>query len=71
MNHNVGSLDRIMRVILGIAMASSAAVLQLPSPASAIGLGMMGGYLVLTAMFGRCVGYRLMGRSTCALGSGR
>lgn len=71
MNHNVGSLDRTIRGIAGIAMASSAFVLPLPSPALGVALGATGGYLVLTALFGRCLGYRMMGRSTCALGPGR
>ncbi len=71
MNHNVGSLDRTIRGIAGIAMASSAFVLPLPFPALGVALGAMGGYLVLTALFGRCLGYRMMGRSTCALGPGR
>ncbi len=70
MNHNVGNLDRLVRGIAGFAMAGSPLVLPLPG-ALGIGLGMMGMYLVLTAVFGRCLGYRLLGRSTCAIGPGR
>lgn len=71
MNHNVGSPDRVLRAIAGVAMASSPFVLPLPSLALGVALGAVGGYLALTALVGRCLGYRLMGRSTCALGTGR
>ncbi|MEO7092239.1 MAG: DUF2892 domain-containing protein [Polyangiales bacterium] len=67
MNHNVGTLDRFARGLGGLAMAGSPFVLALPSPALSIGLGATGVYLALTAVFGRCLGYRLMGRSTCAV----
>jgi len=63
MNHNVGSLDRIVRALAGIAMAGSAFVLPLPA---ALVLGATGGVLVLTALSARCPGYWLLGRSTCA-----
>jgi hypothetical protein len=71
MNHNVGSLDRIIRLLAGAAMASSPFVLALPHPAISIIVALAGLTMVLTALTGHCPGYRLMGRSTCSIGPRR
>ena len=60
MKHNVGTADRIARAVLGIGVLASSIVGPVP-----LVVGAMGGYLVLSALAGSCVGYRLMGRSTC------
>ena len=69
MKMNVGSIDRALRgssalaAILGAFLAPVASV-----PAAArVGLGAAGVYLLLTALAGTCLGYRLMGLSTCPL----
>jgi uncharacterized membrane protein YqaE (UPF0057 family) len=64
MKTNLGSIDRALRgvgtaaTILGVFLA--------PVPLWVrVGLGAAGVYLLLTALAGTCLGYRLMGLSTC------
>lgn len=66
MRKNVGSLDRVMRSLGGVAMLLGAflAPLQL---GVRVGLGATGVYMVLTALAGTCLGYRMMGMSTCPM----
>lgn len=65
MTRNLGSADRILRVCGGMA----AAVCAVMGPFSlAVRLGVFGAtavFLLATALVGTCVGYRLMGKSTC------
>ncbi len=65
MTRNLGSLDRILRV----SGAMAAAVYAVTGPFSlAIRLGVFAAtavYLLATALVGTCLGYRLMGKSTC------
>jgi Protein of unknown function (DUF2892) len=68
MKKNLGNADRMLRVA-GACGAASCAVLA-PYPL-ALRLGLFGGtaiYLLLTAFSGTCLGYRLMGKSTCPTG---
>jgi hypothetical protein len=60
MKHNVGTTDRILRGTIGLGMVASSIVTPVP-----IVVGVMGGYLALTSLAGSCLGYRMMGRSTC------
>jgi hypothetical protein len=69
MKKNVGSLDRLMRVVAGLAMLAGAAFAPLPLAVRLAGLGMMGAYLLFTAVAGTCAGYHLMGKSTCPTAS--
>ncbi len=65
MTRNLGTADRILR----FSGALAAAVCAAAGPFSpAVRLGVFGGtavYLLATALVGTCVGYRLMGKSTC------
>jgi hypothetical protein len=65
MTRNLGSSDRILRVSLALAAGACTAA----GPFSPlVRLGVFGGtavYLLATALVGTCVGYRLMGKSTC------
>lgn len=67
MKHNVGTLDRWVRAVAGLTMASLALMLPLSPLLRLAGLGLPGGYLVISALAGTCLGYRMLGRSTCAL----
>jgi hypothetical protein len=65
MNRNLGTADRVLRVLAAIA-AAVCAVAGPFSPVVRLGIfGGTAGYLLLTALVGTCVGYRLMGKSTC------
>jgi hypothetical protein len=65
MSKNVGALDRWGRGILGAALVVSAVLAPLSLPVRLLGFGLTAGYLFVTALSGTCLGYRLMGRSTC------
>lgn len=66
MKHNVGRYDRLARAVMGLGLVTTGAIAPLPFAAQ-VGLGAMGTYLVLAALAGRCVGYSLLGLSTCPL----
>ncbi|NUP07185.1 MAG: DUF2892 domain-containing protein [Polyangiaceae bacterium] len=61
---NVGSMDRALRGFGAAAMVACSLLLPLHLGLR-VALGLTGIYLVFTALAGTCVGYRLMGRSTC------
>lgn len=58
---NVGSIDRILRVVVGLALVIAAAT-------GTIGIwGWVGVIPLLTGLFGFCPAYRLIGLNTCPL----
>lgn len=59
MKKNEGNIDRILRVIVGLALLS----LVFVGPQTMWGL--IGIVPVLTGLFGFCPAYRLLGMSTC------
>jgi len=62
MNQNVGTLDRVIRVVSGILLLLAAALVKDP-----LGwLGMSGFLPLLTGLFGECPLYTLFGVSTRA-----
>lgn len=65
MTRNLGSVDRWLRVLAALALGACAVV----GPFSlAVRFGVFGvnaAYLLWSALAGSCLGYRLMGRSTC------
>ncbi len=63
MTHNVGSLDRIVRVLFALALFSLFFVLE--GPIRYVGLA--GLVPLLTAGLGFCPLYRLLGVNTCPL----
>ncbi len=65
MHRNVGTIDRWLRVVGALVMLALALLAPLPLTLRLPIFGMMGGYLLWTALAGSCLGYRLMGRSTC------
>jgi Protein of unknown function (DUF2892) len=58
---NEGTLDRVIRIAIGIALLS----LTVAGPKTMIGL--VGIVPIVTGLVGFCPLYRLMGVSTCAL----
>ncbi len=63
MKANVGSADRIVRVVLGLALLSLLFVFD----GNARWWGLMGIVPLVTAVFGFCPLYRVVGLSTCPL----
>ena len=69
MKKNVGSIDRAARALgaLGAIVGAFVAPIEM---AARVGLGATGAYMLFTALAGTCLGYRLLGRSTCSVESG-
>lgn len=63
MQRNVGTTDRIARILIGLALLS--VPLWLDSPWRWAGL--IGVMPLFTGLAGRCPGYRLLGRNTCPM----
>jgi hypothetical protein len=66
---NVGTADRVVRAAGAIVALVCAVVAPLPLAVRVLALGGVGVYLTATVFFGRCLGYRVLGRSTCSVGS--
>jgi hypothetical protein len=65
MTKNVGTVDRMFRGLGAAVMVACAILAPLPT---AVRLPLFGGtalYMLFTVLSGTCLGYRLMGRSTC------
>jgi len=61
MNANVGGIDKILRIVVGIVLVSLAAL-------GIVGIwGWIGVVPLLTGLFGRCPLYPLLGISTCPM----
>lgn len=65
MNRNVGNLDRIARATTAAALAACAFLTQFPLETRLLVFAVPAVYLLFTALKGSCLGYRIMGRSTC------
>lgn len=65
MKRNVGTVDRIVRALAGLALLGCSAIAPLPWILRAGAIGVPGCYLLLTAIAGSCAGYALLGKSTC------
>jgi hypothetical protein len=65
MTKNLGSLDRWLRVLAALALGACAVVGPFSLPVRLGVFGLNAAYLLWSALAGTCVGYRLMGRSTC------
>jgi len=63
MQINVGTSDRIVRILIGLFLLSLP--LWLDSPWR--WLGLIGLMPLLTGLAGRCPGYRLLGLNTCPM----
>lgn len=64
MKKNLGRLDRAARLLGALAMMVSAFMAPVPLVVQ-IALGASAIYVLVTAFAGTCLGYRLMGLSTC------
>jgi hypothetical protein len=67
MKRNVGTGERWLRALAGTAMLLGSLLAPWSLLVRVAGLGMMGVYLLFTALAGTCLGYRLIGRSSCPI----
>lgn len=63
MSINVGSADRLIRIVAGLVLLSLPFLLETPWR----WLGLLGLIPLITGLAGRCPGYRLLGMSTCPM----
>ncbi len=65
MAKNIGSVDRVIRVVVGAGLIYYA-MSNLPGADSwMVPAGVVGFILILTAVFSRCPAYMLFGMNTC------
>jgi hypothetical protein len=64
MNANVGTIDRIVRIAIGVLLIAYAIPIGFPSTGWNW-VGWIGVVSILTAIFGICPAYSLIGLSTC------
>ncbi len=64
MAQNLGRADRIARVAGAVVLFVVSVISPLPLVAQ-VALGMMGLYVLGSSLVGTCLGYRMMGMSTC------
>jgi len=67
MSRNLGSLDRTLRVFGSLALLTCSLVAPLSLWVRLAAFALPGIYMMGTALFGSCLGYKLMGRSSCGL----
>lgn len=65
MNKNLAGWDRLGRVVVATAMLVAALVARVPWTVAVFALAVPAVYMAFTAVAGTCLGYRLMGYSTC------
>ena len=63
MTANVGGTDRILRIVVGIALLSLFFVLE----GNARYLGLIGLVMIATGLFRFCPAYTLLGMNTCGM----
>ena len=66
MTANVGGIDRILRIVVGIALLSLFFVLE----GNARYLGLIGLVMIATGLFRFCPAYTLLGMNTCGMKKG-
>jgi hypothetical protein len=62
---NLGRTDRFLRLIATGVLGGCAFAAPIPLLARLIVFALPAGYLLLSAALGTCLGYRILGRSTC------
>jgi hypothetical protein len=65
MTKNVGTIDRMFRGAGALLMTACAFIAPLPATVRIPLFGATAVYMLFTVLSGTCLGYRLMGRSTC------
>ena len=66
MNANVGGMDRILRIVVGVVLLSLFFILE----GNARYIGLLGIVLIATGIFRFCPAYTLLGMNTCPMKKG-
>lgn len=67
MKRNTASWDRILRALAGLALAACALFMPISPLIRALAFGGGAIYMLGTALAGTCLGYRMLGISTCPI----
>jgi len=65
MTKNVGTIDRVVRALVGVVIGSSGILVVNSGASWGYGLTGLGGLLLLSSVCGFCALYRLIGHTTC------
>ena len=65
MSHNVGAVDRVIRIVIGLVLIAFAIPIGFPSTGWNW-IGWIGVLPILTAVVGNCPAYSVIGVSTCS-----
>jgi hypothetical protein len=65
MNQNLARWDRVGRTVVATSMLVGAFAARIPWTVAVFALALPAVYMAFTALAGTCLGYRLMGYSTC------
>jgi hypothetical protein len=60
MDKNLGAADRIVRILLGIALVAAIYLQLLPPGIANIIAGVIGAYLLISGLLGRCIFYKMV-----------
>ena len=66
LKQNLGNADRTIRAIAAVVMLIASFTTPMPLTA-AVGFALTGVYLIGTSLVGTCLGYKLIGVSTCPI----
>lgn len=65
MTRNLGNRDRLLRALAALPLLTCSVMAPLPISVRLLAFALPGVYILLTALAGTCLGYALMGKSTC------
>jgi hypothetical protein len=65
MRRNVGNQDRLVRALAILPLAACGVIAPFSLPLRLLAFGLPALYVLFTVLSGTCLGYRLMGMSTC------
>jgi hypothetical protein len=71
MKRNVGNAERLFRALGAVMLGTCMVMAPLPLVLRVATFGVLGAYMLFTAVAGSCLGYTLMGRSSCPIEPGR
>jgi DUF2892 family protein len=66
MERNLGTSDRTLRGFAVVALLAGAIFAPLPLLVRVPAFGALAAYLLYTSLSGTCLGYALLGKSTCS-----
>lgn len=67
MRKNLGKGDRALRAMAVVALLICSVFFPLPLAVRVPAFGLMAAYLLFTVLAGTCLGYALIGKSTCSV----